>query len=48
MDLPLWARKCSEINVLCSCNHFAVTSDKGPCVFDGHSVCLCVCVCVCV
>jgi hypothetical protein len=57
MDLPLWARKFSEGLVRGSCNLFAVTADKWPCVVLGHAflshcvsvyiyVCLCVCVCV--
>jgi hypothetical protein len=49
MDLPLWARSCSECLVRGSCNHFAVTADKVPCVVDGHaglSVCMCVYICI--
>jgi hypothetical protein len=45
MDLPLWAHNCSEFLVSCSCNYFAVTSDKGPCVVDraaGLPLCVCV------
>jgi hypothetical protein len=44
MDLPLWARKCSVSLVRGSCNHFAVTADKWPCVVDefaGLSLCVC-------
>jgi hypothetical protein len=47
MDLQLWSRKCTEILVRGSCNHFAVTSEKGPFVvhgFAGLSVFVCVCV----
>jgi hypothetical protein len=30
-----------------SCNHFAVTAEKGPCVIDGLlGLSLCVCMCV--
>jgi hypothetical protein len=51
MDLLLWARKCSESLMLGSCNKFAVTADKGPCLVHGLAgmplyVCVCVCVCV--
>jgi hypothetical protein len=53
MDLPLWARKCSEDLVRGSCNHFAVIADKWPCVLDGlagPSMCvrMCIYICVCV
>jgi hypothetical protein len=48
MDLALWARKCSESLVRGSCNYFAVTANKGPCVVHGHDgLSLCVCLCVC-
>jgi hypothetical protein len=31
-----------------SCNHFAVTADKGPCVIDGLAgMFLCVCIYIC-
>jgi hypothetical protein len=47
--MPLWARKCSEGLVRGSCNYFAVTTEKGPCVIDGLAgLSLCVCVFVCV
>jgi hypothetical protein len=49
MDLPLLARKCSERILRCSCNHFAVTADKGRCVVNGYaglSVCVCIYICV--
>jgi hypothetical protein len=59
MDLTFWSHKCSEILVRGSCNHFAVTADKGPCGVGGLSslslyVCVCVyiyiimCVCICI
>jgi hypothetical protein len=54
MYLQLWAHMCSEILVRGNCNHFSVTADKGPGVFDGLAgLSLCVCVyvyiymCVC-
>jgi hypothetical protein len=45
MDLPLWARKFSQVPVRCSCNHFAEIADKVPCVVNGITV-LSLCVCV--
>jgi hypothetical protein len=37
MDQPLWVRKCREVLVRGSCNHFAVTADKRPCVLNGFA-----------
>jgi hypothetical protein len=51
MDLPIWGRKCIEVHVRSSCNHFDVTADKGPCVVDGFSgqyLCVCVYIYICV
>jgi hypothetical protein len=47
MDLQLWARKCNEVLLCGSSNHFAVTADKGPCVVHVLAdLSLCVCVCL--
>jgi hypothetical protein len=44
MDLPLWARKCSECLVLGNRNYFVLNA-KGPSVVDGYAgLSLCVCV----
>jgi hypothetical protein len=51
MDLLLCSRKCSEIFMRVSCNHFAVTAEKGPWVIDGFTVksqCVCVYIYICV
>jgi hypothetical protein len=47
MDLPLWARKCSDGVVRVICNHFAVAAEKRVCMVDGLAgLYLCVCLCI--
>jgi hypothetical protein len=51
MDLPLWGFMCNEFLLRFSCNHFAVTAERGPCVVDtlaGRSLSVCVCIYICV
>jgi hypothetical protein len=55
MDLPMWARNCSESLVRGNCNHFVVTVNIRPCVVHalaGLSLCVClyiyICVCICI
>jgi hypothetical protein len=47
----MWGRKCIESHVCGSCNNFAVTAEKRPCVVDGFSaqyLCVCVYIYMCV
>jgi hypothetical protein len=52
MYLPPWARRWIEVLVSGSCNHFALTAEKGPCVVDGLCwpvfVCVYIYICVCI